>query len=153
MTAPLPGRTPRSRTARILIALLALLLPAAAMTGCSRVQEEAGNVVEHAIEEAIEGLDLTDGVPPDFPTEDVPLVEGPVRGASQTDADGQHTWAVLVEASDAGESARDLLLDAGFETTHTVTTDSGVLAELTGHGLDVKLVASTDRVVYVVTSG
>ncbi len=143
---------PPGRRARVLIALLAFLLPVAAVTGCSQVREQAGSVVEHAIEEAIEGLDLTDGLPPDFPVDDVPLVEGSVRGASQTDADGQATWVVLVEAEDAGESARQALLDAGFEITHTVTTDAGVLAELAGHGFAVKLIASTSRVVYVVTS-
>lgn len=152
MTALLVGRRPRSRRVRVLIGLLALLLPLTAVTSCSQVREQAGNVVEHAIEEAIEGLDLTDGVPPDFPVDDVPLVQGPVRGASQTDADGQITWVVLVEAENAGESAREDLLDAGFETTHTVSTDSGVLAELAGHDLTVKLIASTSRVAYVVTS-
>ena len=151
MTALLAGLAPRSRRARVLIALLAFLLPVATVASCSQVREQAGNVVEHAIEEAIEGLDLTDGVPPDFPVDDVPMVEGAARGASQTNADGQTSWVVLIEAEDAGEHARELLVDAGFELTHTVTTDSGVLAELSGEDFAVKLIASTSQVVYVVT--
>lgn len=151
MTALLAGRRPRSRPLRVLIGLLAVLLPLATATSCNQVREQAGNVVEHAIEEAIEGLDLSDGVPPDFPVDDVPLVEGPVRGASQTDADGEADWVVIVDAEDAGETAREELVRAGYEITHTVSTDSGVLAELAGHGFAVKLIASTSRVVYVVT--
>ena len=151
MTALLAGPAPRSRRARLLIGLLALLLAAALVAGCNQVQEQAGNVVEHAIEEAIEGLELTDGVPPGFPGEDVPLVEGPIRGASKTDADGQATWVALVDAEDSGESARQALLDADFEVTHTVTTDAGVLAQLASETFTVKLIASTSRVVYVVT--
>ena len=143
MTALLAGRRPRSRPLRVLIGLLAVLLPLATATSCNQVREQAGNVIE--------GLDLTDGVPPDFPVDDVPLIEGPVRGASQTDADGEADWVVIVDAEDAGETAREELVRAGYEITHTVSTDSGVLAELAGHGFAVKLIASTSRVVYVVT--
>ena len=141
----------RPRLGRMLIGLLALLLPVALVTGCSQVREQAGNVVEHAIEEAIDGLELTDGLPADFPAEDVPVVDGPVRGAAQTTSDGQQTWVVLVEAEDSGETAREELLAAELEVTHTVTTDAGVLAELAGNGFAVKLIASTNQVVYVVT--
>ena len=58
---------------------------------------------------------------------------------------------VLVEAEDSGETAREELLAAELEVTHTVTTDAGVLAELAGNGFAVKLIASTNQVVYVVT--
>ena len=136
---------------RVLIGPLALLLALTTVAGCSQVREQAGNVVEHAIEDAIEGLDLTDGLPPGFPTEEVPVVDGAIRGAAQTTEDGQTTWVAMVEAEDSGERARDLLTGAGLEVTHTVTTDVGVLAQLSGNGVDVKLIASPSRVVYVVT--
>lgn len=152
MTALLTALARRRPAARVLAGLLTLLLvPAALLSACSQVREQAGNVVEHAIEEAIDGLDLTDGLPPDFPTDDVPVVDGPTRGAAKSDQDGRTTWVVLVEADDAGTDARELLLSAGLEVTHTVTTDAGVLAELAGNGVRVKLIASTSRVVYVVS--
>ena len=137
--------------ARALIGTLALLLPLATVVGCSQAREQAGTVVEHAIEEAIDGLDLTDGLPPDFPAEAVPVVDGNTRGAVKTAADGATTWVAVVDAEDSGEHARDLLTDAGLEITHTVTTDVGVLAELSGNDMTVKLIASPSRVVYVVT--
>lgn len=151
MTTLLSDLVRRGPAARTLIGLLAFLLPMASVGACSQIKDEAGTVVEHAIEEAVEGLDLTDGLPPDFPTEAVPVVDGPVRGASQTGDGGQVTWVVLVTAENAGEQARSQLTDAGLEITHTVTTDAGVLAELSDDELTVKLIASTSRVVYVVT--
>ncbi len=151
MTTPLTSRVSRRLTARTLIGVLALLLPLTTVAACNHVREQAKNVVEHAIEEAINGLDLTDGLPADFPAEDVPVVDGTTRGAAKTAEDGRTTWVVLVEAESSGTRARDLLTGAGLEITHTVTTDAGVLAELSGNGMDVKLIASPSRVVYVVT--
>lgn len=151
MTSVLTAWSGRRAATRALIAALALLLPMSTVAACSQAREQAGNVVEHAIEDAIEGLDLTDGLPPGFPTEEVPVVDGPTRGAAQTTEDGPSTWVALVQAEDSGEQARELLTDAGLEVTHTVTTDVGVLAQLSGNGVDVKLIASPSRVVYVVT--
>src|SRR5699024_12605910 len=136
---------------RVLVGTLALLLALTTVAGCSQVREQAGTVVEHAIEEAIDGLDLTDGLPPDFPAEAVPVVDGVTRGAVRTAADGQRTWVAVIDAEDSGEQARDLLTDAGLEITHTVTTDVGVLAELSGNDMTVKVIASRTRVVYVAT--
>src|SRR5699024_2539028 len=141
----------RRAATRALIAALALLLPISTVAACNQVREQAGTVVEHAIEEAIDGLDLTDGLPPDFPAEAVPVVDGDTRGAVKTAADGQTTWVAVIDAEESAEHARDLLTDAGLEITHTVTTDVGVLAELSGNGMTVKLIASPSRVVYVVT--
>lgn len=144
-----PGAASRTRS-RVLTALLALLLSAPALGACSQIQDRAGDLAEHAIEEAIDGLDLTDGLPPDFPAEQVPVTDGRTRGASQTTEDATG-WVVLVAADSSGAHARDLLTDAGLEVTHTVTVDAGLLAELSGSGYNVKLIATSTQVVYVVT--
>src|SRR5699024_12262202 len=60
-----PSRLARIRLRPLLAALAALLV----LSSCSQIKEQAGDVVEHAIEDAVTGLDLTDGVPEDFPTE------------------------------------------------------------------------------------
>src|SRR5699024_11687438 len=54
-----PTRLGRIRLSPLLAALAALLV----LSSCSHIKEQAGDVVEHAIEDAVTGLDLTDGVP------------------------------------------------------------------------------------------
>src|SRR5699024_8258071 len=50
-----PVRRSRLRFRPFLAALAALLV----LTSCSQLKEQAGDVVEHAIEDAVGGLDLT----------------------------------------------------------------------------------------------
>ncbi|MBZ2196474.1 hypothetical protein [Occultella gossypii] len=139
----------RSRIAALLLALLAGV-GVGALSGCDAISGAAGDAVERAIEEAVDGLDLSDGLPEGFPAE-VVVVEGPARGAARTDADGVTTWVALVTAADSGTVARSTLEDAGFEVDNVVTHDAGLIAQLSSDAHDVKLIASDTRVVYVVT--
>ncbi|SEE97946.1 hypothetical protein [Ruania alba] len=137
-------------TVRLLLTLFVVGL--LGLGGCSLVQDRAEDVVEHAIEEAVEGLDLTDGLPEGYPAEAVPVVDGDVRGASRTTDEGTEHVAV-VSADDAGSAATDLLEGAGLEERHAVSSQSGRLVEYTGDGVHVTLIASGTRVVYVVRPG
>lgn len=142
-----PVRRSRLRFRPFLAALAALLV----LTSCSQLKEQAGDVVEHAIEDAVGGLDLTDGVPEGFPVEAVPIVDGSTRGATKTESDGVVKSVVLVSAENSGPQAQDLLTDAGLQVDHKVGTDGGLLAQLSGNGHEVTLIASGSEVVYVVT--
>lgn len=137
----------RYRAVACMAAVTALLL----ISSCGLLQDRAAGVVEHAIEDAVEGLDLTDGLPQGFPADDVPLIDGPAKGATKTDSDGQVKMVVLVSADDAGEEARDLLTDSGLQIDQTVSTDVGILAQLSGPDRQVTLIASQSQVVYVLT--
>ncbi|UFU07525.1 hypothetical protein [Ruania halotolerans] len=119
------------------------------LSGCSLLQDQAEDVVEHAIEEAVEGLNLTEGVPEGYPGDAVPRVDGEVRGASRSTDEGTE-YVLLVTADDAGSAAADLLEEAGLEERHAVSSESGRLAEYSGDGVHVTLIASGTRVVYVV---
>lgn len=142
-----PSRLARIRLRPLLAALAALLV----LSSCSQIKEQAGDVVEHAIEDAVTGLDLTDGVPEDFPTEAVPIVDGPTRGATKTNSDGVVKSVVLVSAEDSGGQAQELLTEAGLQVDHKVSAEAGRLVQLSGDGHDVTLIASGSEVVYVVT--
>ncbi|UFU02255.1 hypothetical protein LQF12_12160 [Ruania suaedae] len=135
-------------TARIRLLLVALLAMTLPVSGCQFVQDQAGDVVEHAIEEAVAGLDLTDGVPESFPS-GVPLVEGPARGASRSTDTGTE-WVVLIEADDQGEAAQEAVEGAGFEEKHAVSTEAGLMAEYSDGAHHLTLIASGTRVVYVI---
>ncbi|WP_159619892.1 hypothetical protein [Ruania rhizosphaerae] len=135
-------------TARIRLFLVALVALALPISGCQFIEEQAGDVVEHAIEEAVEGLDLTDGLPETFPAS-VPVVDGQTRGATRTTADGSE-WVALVAAEDQGSAAQEAITEAGFEEQHAVSTQSGVLAEYSDDDHHVTLIASATQVVYVV---
>lgn len=133
------------------LAVLTALATVALVASCAQLKDQASDVVEHAIEDAVDGLELSDGLPQDFPLDQVPVVEGPTQSATKTDSDGAVKIVVLVSAQDAGTRARDRLTDAGLEVDHEVTADAGLLAQLSGHGHDVTLIASGSQVVYVVT--
>ncbi|TDE88011.1 hypothetical protein EXU48_24345 [Occultella glacieicola] len=135
---------------RRLGALLLALLATGAVAGCDAISGAAGDAVERAIEEAVDGLDLSDGLPEGFPA-DVVVVEGQTRGAARTDADGTTTWVALVSATDSGAAARTALEEAGFTVDNVITHDGGLIGQLSSDAYDVKLIASDTQVVYVVT--
>lgn len=142
----------RSRSTRVLSLLAALTAALVLLSSCSQLKEQAGNVVEHAIEDAVSGLELTDGLPADFPTSDVPLLDAPAQSATKTGEDGAGKSVVLISAENSGEQARDLLTGAGLEVEQKVSTDAGLLTQLSGNGYDVTLIATDSKVVYVVTA-
>ncbi|WP_370249515.1 hypothetical protein [Nocardioides sp.] len=133
-----PRRPLLRLTSRTAAAALAVLLGAAALTGCGG-DDAADNAAERQIEDAmasngIEGdVDVEDGevsvdtgdgsfstgsdLPDGFPA-DVPLVDGEVQFGMATDENGQEGYAVSIEVDadpDAAlAEAGGLLEDAGY---------------------------------------
>ena len=155
----------RARTWTALAAALPLLLGA---TGCGGTDEITDKAVEKALERQLEGagegdvdidfdsdsgdlkIETDDGtitaggeLPPDFPSDDVPLVEGQVVQAIGG-ADGMGGFLIILErpgsADEAMAEAVELLEEAGY------TPDSDMVAagitQLSSDAYDVVVAAA-----------
>lgn len=110
--------------------------------------------VQDAVEDATDGdVDLTRGVPSGFPTDAVPLIDGTVRGATQTSGSTER-WVVAVTGSDvSGDEAKNLLTGAGFDVGRSASQeDLGSVTTLASAEYDVTLLTARQSVVYTVTS-
>lgn len=108
----------RSRLTAVLLAVVVAIGVPVTLSGCSI----ARNVVEGAT-----GVDIGDGgIPDDFPTDQVPLIEGEVVfGGSGGTADARG-WNVTVEVTDgtAFDTAKAALEAAGFAAGPAGGTDA-----------------------------
>ncbi|WP_143034074.1 hypothetical protein [Paramicrobacterium humi] len=139
------------RSARVaVLALCAAVLPAAA--GCSLIEQTVTQSVQDAVKQATGGdVELSDGVPTGFPSDEVPIVAGDVRGGTKGKGADTH-WVVVVTGSVTADSAEDKLLAAGFTVHNAVAQQNvGSVATLSGAGFDVTLVGTDGSVVYAVS--
>lgn len=109
--------------------------------------------VQDAVREATGGdVQLSEGVPEGFPTDAVPLIDGSVRGATQT-KDATTHWVVLVSGDVSADEAEQALTDAGFTVDDEVSTaDLGSVMTLSSDAYDVTVVGASDSVLYTVTT-
>lgn len=92
------------------IALAALLLTAPLLGGCS--------IIQNAIGGATGGVVPGQGVPSDFPKDDVPLIDGDVLlGLAVPGDNGEKAWNVTIKVDgiDAFDTIKDQLTGAGYE--------------------------------------
>lgn len=123
-----------------------------ALTGCSFVEQTVNQTVQDAVREATGGdVELTDGVPEGFPSDAVPLIDGSIRGATQTSGSSTH-WVVLVSGDVSADDAEQELADAGFAVDGEVSTaELGSVMTLSNDAYDVTVVGSSGSVLYTVT--
>ncbi|MBN9606423.1 MAG: hypothetical protein J0G30_07415 [Actinomycetales bacterium] len=109
-------RTPRAVTARILLAAALVVAAPVALAGCSLIGNGVGGVVQGVVEGATgTDVDLSGGMPADFPTE-VPLVGGDVATGGSLGSDDGKVWVVGIKVSgpEAYDEASAKLAEAGF---------------------------------------
>lgn len=154
----------RSRIAGVLAA--GLLLPALAACGgetlaeqaAEQAAEDAGTDIDVDIDDdevTIEGEDGTYTVgsklPDDFPTDDVPLVDGDVVSAQSI---AGSSFTVIIATDSSAEAAIDdavgLLEDEGFAVTEDSPMASAGGAELSDGSYLVKLLATEGTINYVI---
>lgn len=122
------------------LALAALLT--VGLSGCfaNPVEQLVQDGVENAVEGAVEGatgtdVDLGGGELPDgFPTDAVPVIDGEIVYGAGMAVDGGQAWAVMVKVADrdaAYAEVKQLLTDAGFETTMESSAEGGAFAIFT----------------------
>lgn len=140
----------RRRVSLALVVLGALLVPA--LSACSFVEQAVNQSVQDVVKEATGGdVELTDGVPSGFPEDAVPLVEGEVRGATQTSGSSTH-WVVVVSGDVSADAAEQTLTDAGFTVqSEMAQADLGSMTTLTSDGYTVTVVGASSSVLYTVT--
>lgn len=135
------------------LALLAALVLAPTLAGCSVVESTVKGSIEQGIRDATGGdfdVNLDEGLPEGYPADAVPVVEGTVNGGRGT-VDGKVTYVVTVQAADAATAAKDALVAAGFTIDAEVANGDGSIVTLSTTAYDVKLVASPDTILYTVT--
>lgn len=123
------------------------------VAGCSLIEQTVTQSVQDAVKQATGGdVELSDGVPADFPADEVPILDGSVRGGTQKQ--GQETrWVVVVTGDVSADNAETSLLDAGFTVHNAVSqADVGSVSTLTSANYDVTLISTDGSVVYAVTS-
>ncbi|TQO21577.1 hypothetical protein FB385_0386 [Paramicrobacterium agarici] len=127
-------------------------MAAPALSGCSLVEQTMSQTVQDAVREATGGdVELSEGVPQGFPTDAVPLVDGSIRGATQTQGSTTH-WVVLVSGDVSADDAEQRLSDAGFAVDDEVSTaELGSVVNLSSDEYDVTVVAASDSLLYTVT--
>jgi len=162
------------RRTRLLVAVPTALLLSVAAVGCGLAEDAVKNKAEEAaksegvdlnlddLEEGKVDIDTTDGgatvgkLPKDFPTDEVPVVDGEVLGGTSTK--NPPTWNATIEVGEAGgdktaafDAAEAKLVDAGLETvTPKVDNGTGIFGEYTSDAYLVHL-SVTDSNGIVVT--
>ncbi|WP_166983317.1 hypothetical protein [Paramicrobacterium fandaimingii] len=141
----------RRRACVALIAVGVLFTPV--LSGCSFVEQTVNQTVQDAVREATGGdVELTEGVPDGFPTDGVPLIDGSIRGATQTDGSDTH-WVVLVSGDVSADEAKKKLTDAGFSVDGEASTAKlGSVMTMSNDDYDVTVVSASESVLYTVTS-
>lgn len=135
------------------LALLAALVLAPTLAGCSAIESTVRDAAEQGIRDATGGdfdVNLDEGLPDGYPADAVPVVDGAVSGGRGT-VDGKESFLVSVGATDAGTAAKDALVAAGFTVDGEIGNGEGSIVTLSTAAYDVKLLASPDRVLYTVT--
>ncbi len=109
--------------------------------------------VQDAVREATGGdVELTEGVPDGFPTDVVPLIDGSIRGATQTEGSDIH-WVVLVSGDVSADDAKKKLQEAGFTVDGEASTAKlGSVMTMSSDDYDVTVVGASESVLYTVTS-
>lgn len=135
------------------LALLAALVLAPTLAGCSVIESTVKDSVEQGIRDATGGdfdVNLDEGLPDGYPVDAVPVVDGTVNGGRGT-VDGKDTFVVTVQATDAATAAKEALVAAGFTVDAEIANGDGSIVTMSTTAYDVKLVASADSILYTVT--
>jgi len=135
------------------LALLAALVLAPTLAGCSVIESTVKDSVEQGIRDATGGdfdVNLDEGLPDGYPADAVPVVDGTVNGGRGT-VDGKETFVVTVQAADAGTAAKDALVAAGLTIDGEIANGDGSIVSLSSAAYDVKLVTSAESILYTVT--
>lgn len=137
----------------VILTLSAALLIAPVLTGCSAIESGVKSGVEQAITDASGGkldVGLEQGLPADFPKDEVPVIDGQTTGIGST-VNGTKTWIVTVQAPNTGTAAKDALVAAGFTVDAEASAGEGSLVTLSSPVYDIKLVVTAETVIYTVT--
>ncbi|HXH36827.1 MAG TPA: hypothetical protein VNJ54_20795 [Plantibacter sp.] len=113
------------------LALLAALVLAPTLAGCSVVESTVKGSIEQGIRDATGGdfdVNLDEGLPDGYPAEAVPVVEGTINGGRGT-VDGKETFVVTVQATDAATAAKDALVAAGFTIDGEIANGDGSIVD------------------------
>jgi hypothetical protein len=145
------------RTRRPVLLAVPALAAALALGGCSAVDnivqgavdgvtQEVQDQVDQAVQEALGGAGIsTDGeLPPNFPAEQVPLVDATlVGGAAGPEGSG---WAVQLTLDDIAQfdEASQLLQDAGYTVRSENADAESANGNYTGNGYTVNVTVTSD---------
>lgn len=165
------------RRTRLLVAVPTALLLSVAVVGCGLAEDAVKNKAEEAaksegvdlnlddLEDGKVDIDTTDGgatvgkLPKDFPTNEVPVVDGEILVGSSTK--NPPSWTTSIKVGEAGgdkaaayDEAEATLVDAGLETaTPRADNGTGIFGDYTSATYLVQLAVSDSNgivVTYVV---
>jgi hypothetical protein len=145
-----------------------LLIPALAgslaLAGCSVVdnavqgavdgaQEQIDQAVEDAISEALGGAGISRNgeVPPGFPTDAVPMIDGEIVGGGSAPEGGGWAVQLTVEGEGAFSAAATLLQDGGYGADIQNSDATSGFGTFTSETYRVVLTQDGTTVTYVVT--